>query len=120
MPPSPAAVAWLARVRHDLVKRLLWPARDRRGLGSAVQTGELTAALIDDDGASVSAAALWTGLRSDAPAGLAPGALDSFGAAVDATVACAAADDLDGVLTLEAAFAALSAAAATLPEGRDR
>ena len=24
---------WLARVRHDLVKRLVWPARDRRDIG---------------------------------------------------------------------------------------
>ncbi|MEA2699601.1 MAG: hypothetical protein QOI66_3872 [Myxococcales bacterium] len=120
MPPSPAAVTWLARVRHDLVKRLLWPARDRRGLGGGVQSGELTAALIDDDGVSISAAALWAALRSDAPDDLAPGALDSFGVAVAAAVACAAADDLDGVLTLEAAFTALSAAAATMPEGRDR
>jgi hypothetical protein len=120
MPPSPAAVAWLAHVRHDLVKRLLWPARDRRGLGGAVQCGELTAALIDDDGASISAAALWAALRSDAPADIPAGALDSFGVAVDAAVACAAADDVDGVLTLEAAFTALSASAATMPAGRDR
>ena len=120
MPPSPAAVAWLARVRHDLVKRLLWPARDRRGLGGAVQPGELTAALIDDDGAGITAAALWAVLRGDAPDGITPAALELFGAAVDAAVACAAGDDLDGVLALEAAFTALSAAAAAMPEGRDR
>jgi len=27
---------WLARVRHDLVKRLVWPARDR-AIGAAVR-----------------------------------------------------------------------------------
>ena len=28
-----SALEWLARVRHDLVKRLVWPARDRRDIG---------------------------------------------------------------------------------------
>ena len=32
---------WLARVRHDLVKRLVWPARDRRDMGGAPKPGEL-------------------------------------------------------------------------------
>jgi hypothetical protein len=39
---------WLARVRHDLVKRLVWPARDRRDIGGAPAPGELAPRLIDD------------------------------------------------------------------------
>jgi hypothetical protein len=35
---------WLARVRHDLVKRLVWPARDRRDVGGAPAPGELAPA----------------------------------------------------------------------------
>jgi hypothetical protein len=94
--------AWLARVRHDLLKRLLWPARDRRDLGGAPRPGELVAALLDDDGGPVTAAALWTVLAAEAPAP-AP-ALAAFAAAVDDAVTAAAAGDLEGVLRLEPAF----------------
>ena len=100
---------WLAQVAHDLVKRLLWPARDRRDLGGPVQPGELTAVLADDDGAPISAARLWLQLRAQAPApAAAGGTLDRFGAALDLAVAAAAADDLAGVLTLEAALEQLA------------
>ena len=50
---------WLARVRHDLVKRLVWPARDRRDAGGPVIPGELVATLIDEEGQPTTAAALW-------------------------------------------------------------
>jgi hypothetical protein len=97
--------AWLARVRHDLVKRLVWPARDRRDVGGAVVPGELVAPLVDDEGRPTSAGALWAALAGDAP----PGAdLTPFGQAVDRAVAAARSDDLDGVLALEPAFAALA------------
>ena len=54
---------WLARVRHDLVKRLVWPARDRRDMGGAPAPGELVATLIDDEGQPITAQALWSADR---------------------------------------------------------
>jgi hypothetical protein len=102
------ATEWLARVRHDLVKRLVWPARDRRDLGGPVGPGELVAALIDDEGAPIGAIALWERLRQDAPAPDKTDLLDGFEAAVQAAMHAAAADDLDGVLALEAAFEQLA------------
>jgi hypothetical protein len=97
--------AWLARVRHDLVKRLVWPARDRRDAGGAPSPGELVAPVIDEEGRPTTPAALWAALAQDAPAGadLAP-----FGAALAGAVAAARAGDLDGVLALEPAFQALA------------
>ena len=104
--------AWLARVQHDLVKRLLWPARDRRDLGGPLRSGELCVALTDDEGAPIEAVALWTRLRADVPAAAStsPAALDTFGRAVAVAVAAAEADELAGVLALEAAFGTLSGA----------
>lgn len=93
--------AWLARVRHDLVKRLLWPARDRRDVGGAPAPGELVARLIDDEGAPVTAPALWAALRAEGPDGP---AVDAFEAALGAALAAAEAADVDGVLALEPAF----------------
>lgn len=90
--------AWLARVRHDLLKPLLWPARDRREVGGAPSAGELEPALIDEEGRAIAAPALWAALRADAPAGL---ALDEFDAALDAALAAARAGDVAGVLALE-------------------
>ena len=99
---------WLNRVRHDLVKRLVWPARDRRDLGGQVQRGELVATMVDDEGAPITAAALWAQLRGEAPASAPGRALDTFGAAVSAAVAAAAADDIDGVMALEPQFEQLA------------
>lgn len=98
---------WLARVRHDLVKRLVWPARDRRDAGGAPAPGELVAPLIDDEGRPASPASLWAALRAEAPE--AP-ALARFGAAIEGAVAAAAAGDLEGVLALETAFEELARA----------
>lgn len=97
--------AWLARVRHDLLKRLVWPARDRRDAGGPVVPGELVATLIDDEGRPTTATALWSALAAEAPAAanLAP-----FGRAVERAVAAAQAGDVDGVLALELAFSALA------------
>jgi len=108
---------WLARLRHDLVKRLLWPARDRRDVGGAPAAGELVASLIDGEGRPVTAAALWQSLRADAPPGLTPAALDGFAAALARAVAAAEAGDVEGVLALEADVAALERLVRTL-EGR--
>ncbi|HVT06911.1 MAG TPA: hypothetical protein VHO67_05620 [Polyangia bacterium] len=108
---------WLARVRHDLVKRLVWPARDRRDAGGPVVPGELVAALIDEEGKPATAAALWAALAADAP----PAApLGPFGDAVERAVRAAEAGDLDGVLTLETAFADLAAALARSLDGESR
>src|SRR6185437_1507618 len=104
---------WLARVRHDLVKRLVWPARDRRDLGGAPGPGELRAQLVDDEGEPTSAAAL----RAEGPAGP---AVTRFETALERAVAAAAAGQMDGVLALESAFDELAQAmdlARALKEG---
>jgi len=98
---------WLARLQHDLVKRLLWPARDRRDMGGRPGPGELEPRLVDDEGNPITAAALWSALRAEAKAP-AP-ALDAFEAALESAVAAAGRGDLDGVLALDGAFRALSA-----------
>jgi hypothetical protein len=96
---------WLARVRHDLVKRLVWPARDRRDAGGVPAPGELAPRLIDDEGRPISAAELWSLLAADAP----PGAdLAPFGAAVGRAAAAGNANDVDGVIALEAAYSDLA------------
>jgi hypothetical protein len=103
---------WLGRVHHDLVKRLLWPARDRRDLGGAPAPGELVAGLSDDEGRPVAAETLWRSLRGEAPAAMPGGALDAFEKALAAATTAAAAGDVAGVLSLDAAFQALGAALA--------
>ena len=100
---------WLDRVHHDLVKRLLWPARDRRDLGGAASPGELRPRLVDDEGHPVSPLDLWRSLRAEAPSPADPDALDAFGRALEEAVAAALADDVTGLLGLEPAFAALRA-----------
>ena len=106
------ATTWLARLQHDLVKRLLWPARDRRDLGGAPAPGELVPRLIDDGGAPTNAEALWSALAAEAPAGganlPAARALARFAEALEYAIAAGRAGDVAGVLTLEAAFAELA------------
>ena len=93
--------AWLSRVRHDLVKRLVWPARDRRDAGGAPAPGELAPRLIDNEGRPATPQDVWADLAADAP----PGAdLEAFAAALARAVAAAAADDVAGVMELEGAF----------------
>jgi hypothetical protein len=98
---------WLARVHHDLVKRLLWPARDRRDMGGKPAPGELEPRLVDDEGRPTTAAALWSAFRAEISAP-AP-ALEAFEKALDSAVAAARQGDLDGVLALDGAFRALTA-----------
>jgi hypothetical protein len=93
---------WLARVRHDLVKRLVWPARDRRDAGGTPASGELLPSLVDDEGATTTAAALWAALSAEGPP--AREALARFEAALQGAIAAAVAGDVEGVLALEAAF----------------
>src|SRR5688572_12002924 len=97
---------WLARVQHDLVKRLLWPARDRRDMGGKPAPGELLPRLIDDEGRPTTAQALWDALRDES--GGPAAALDAFGIALAQAVAAAEEGDLDGVLALDGAFRALA------------
>src|SRR5262245_46462592 len=98
---------WLARVQHDLVKRLLWPARDRRDLGGKPGPGELEPRLVDDEGQPTTPVALWSALRAEISAPAAP--LDAFEKALESAVAAARQGDLDGVLALDGAFRALTA-----------
>jgi hypothetical protein len=113
MPPVDAE-PWLARLRHDLVKRLVWPARDRRDMGGAPAAGELQPRLLDEEGRPTTAQALWAALRDDAPAAL---DLTDFERALARAGAAASAAELDGVLALEAAFDDLAALARSL-EGK--
>jgi hypothetical protein len=98
---------WLARVRHDLLKRLLWPARDRRDLGGVPAPGELVPDLVDDEGAPTPPHALWSTLvadRSGRQASAEAEALRRFEAALTRAVSAAVAGQVDGVLALEPAF----------------
>jgi hypothetical protein len=107
------AAAWLARLRHDLVKHLLWPARDRAELGGAPAPGELVPRLIDGEGRPVEAPALWADLRAVAPAGL---SLDAFDAALSRALAAGRAGDVAGVLALEADVEGLARLVRSLEE----
>jgi len=106
---------FLSRVRHDIVKRMLWTARDRRDLGGPVVPGELVATLLDGEGRPTTPRDGFAALCEDVD-GLNPAALARFLAALDAAAAAARADDLAGVLALEAAFADL---ARTVKKGSD-
>lgn len=92
---------WLARVRHDLVKRLLWPARDRQDMGGKPAVGELSPRLVDGEGRPATPQDVWAELSIDAPAGA---ALEEFSAALARAVAAAERDDVGGLLELETAF----------------
>ena len=83
---------WLRRLQHDLVKRLLWTARD---------CAELVPSLIDEEGRSISARALYEKLRADAPDGV---DLTDFTRAFEACLRAAEANDPKGVLRLQEAY----------------
>jgi hypothetical protein len=95
-------------VHHDLVKRLLWPARDRRDVGGPVVPGELEVVLIDEEGAPVEALALWQRLAEDAPASLGDREKDAFARELGRCREAAKDDDLAGVLELAPAFERLA------------
>jgi hypothetical protein len=111
---------WLQTLRHDLVKRAVWPARDLRDSGArdaaALRRGltELT----DESGEKIAAIALWDRLRADAPAGSAAACAEFDAALQRATAALDGpwADALAAVLALEDAFAELARAVDDTPE----
>jgi hypothetical protein len=100
---------WLRRLRHDLVKRAVWPARDLRDCGGtdleALRRGVRD--LRDESGAPIDPSVLWSRLRADAPR-IPVRALDAFGDALAAARGALAADDfrdaLVAVLAIETAF----------------
>ena len=113
---------WLSRLRHDLVKRAVWPARDLREAGrepDAADVLQLRAGLFDlrdAEGAKVRALQLWERMRREAPP-LSAAALDSFGDAVaqaERSVGALAErtapwrEAVDAVLRIESAFATLA------------
>ena len=102
---------WLRAVRHDLVKRAVWPARDLRDSGeedvSALRRGLMQ--LCDAEGAPITATALFQRMRRDAPCP-AP-ACDAFAGALQTAVLALDSPwpaPLDAVLALEDAFSALA------------
>jgi hypothetical protein len=102
---------WLRALRHDLVKRVLWPARDLRDQGgrdvAALRRGLFD--LTDAEGAPISAQALWKRMRAEAPCPAK--ACDAFERALAAAVSVLEApwpEPLDAVLALENAFNALA------------
>jgi hypothetical protein len=117
MAPSPEDV-WLARVRHDLVKRLVWPARDRRDMGGTPERGELAPRLIDEEGRPATVVAVWRALAADAP-NAAAGALAAFERALAHVEAAATGGDVHGVLALEAAFDTLTREVERRSQGDD-
>jgi hypothetical protein len=101
---------WLAAVRHDLLKRAVWPARDQRDLGQrdveALRQG--LQRLSDDEGRPATALQLFARLRGSAPAGA---DCDAFEAALRSAMEALDAPwptPLEAVLALEPAFAALA------------
>jgi hypothetical protein len=64
---------WARRLRHDIVKRAVWPARDLRSFEGAPTPADVAALrrglydLRDEEGASVTARSLWERMRAEAP-----------------------------------------------------
>ncbi len=113
---------WLSRLRHDLVKRAVWPARDLRdapgepGPADLLRLRRGLLELRDEDGRALTATALWERLRAQAPA-VPAAALDAFGGALrEAEGAVSSLPGragswraaLDAVLRIEPAFANLA------------
>ncbi len=87
--------AWLNKVRHDLLKRALWPARDLAELLEAKQKisrddlRALRAGLFelrDDEGNACEARGLWARFLKIAPAEMDKRALEAFGAGIDSAM----------------------------------
>jgi hypothetical protein len=96
--------SWFNRVRHDLVKPLLWRARDYREMDQKPPLGSLSCVCINEEGERISPIECWSKLREEAPLSL---ELHEFESALKQAVIAAVKDDVDGVLSLEHAFARL-------------
>ena len=101
---------WLRALRHDLVKRAVWPARDLRESGEedveALRRG-LTQ-LCDAEGRPIPAVALFERMRRDAPCPAS--ACDAFARVLQDAVSALDSPwprPLHAVLALEDAFSAL-------------
>jgi hypothetical protein len=113
-----ASHPWLSRLRHDLVKRVLWPARDLLDAGIEPGTAEAAALragladLVAPDGSPTTARDLWRRFRADAPPHLPAALLDAFEQALDAAETAVAtrppAEAAHVVLRLEPAFQELA------------
>ena len=102
---------WLEALRHDLVKRAVWPARDLRDAGGrdlqALRRGLMH--LSDAGGAPATAAELFARMRADSPCP--PAACEAFAAALRHAIASLDRPwpaPLYAVLALEDAFADLA------------
>jgi hypothetical protein len=113
---------WLSRLRHDLVKRAVWPARDLHEAARDPDAADLAVLrrgmfeLRDAEGRPITAGELWRRMCTDAPA-IGAAALDSFASVLTAAerqVAKLAAhpdawrEAVEAVLRIESAFAALA------------
>lgn len=115
---------WLARLRHDLVRPLVWRARDVREDESITDEGEkrrvlasVLGELYDAEGRSITALALWEELAAAAPPSLDAEAHQAFAGAVAHAVEALSRvttqplqrieDAYDAIAALDAAFAAL-------------
>jgi hypothetical protein len=101
---------WLRDLRHDLVKRALWPARDLENSGEqdreALRRGLMR--LTDPEGRAVPAPELFARMRADAPRGA---DCDAFARALQRAVSSLDLPwpaPLSAVLALEDAFDALA------------
>ena len=103
--------SWLQALRHDLVKRAVWPARDLRETGerdlAALRRGLMQ--LSDAEGAPATAAELFAHMRTGSPCP--PAACEAFAAALRHAIASLDRPwpaPLYAVLALEDAFADLA------------
>ena len=120
-----ATAYWLARLKHDLVKQVVWRARDLRDLGQHATPADMAALgralleLRDGEGRAVDAVGLWDAFMGDPDAPPRQASIDDFGRAVrsaqDAVVAQAPEAPevvMSKVLDLETAFDAMNRALA--------
>ena len=108
----------LCRLRHDLVKRVLWPARDLLDSGAAPTAADAAALraglhdLVAPDGAPATARELWRRFRAEAPTAVPAAALDAFERALEAAATAVdtrpPAEAAKAVLEVEPAFQELA------------
>lgn len=107
---------WLARLRHDLVRPLVWRARDVREDDLIAEEGEkrrLLAAVLDElydgEGRPITALALWQEIAADAPASLDARARQAFADALAHAVEVVSRVGTTREQPIDAAYAAIAA-----------